>query len=134
MAVKYETKQRYLLMAFFASHPDEAVPVSTIASTLADAGVSKASIYRNLSFLEKEGVIRKEAKEGFRGASYRYLKAARCREHMHLACIKCGKTFHLDPPATEELINSVKNVAQFDIDSTSTVLYGICSSCKGASL
>ncbi len=134
MAAKYETKQRHLLMAFFASHPDEAVPVSIIASTLADAGVSKASIYRNLSILENEGVIRKEAKGGFREASYRYLKAARCRQHLHLACTKCGKTFHLDLPATERLINSVQNDAQFEIDSTSTVLYGICSSCKGIGL
>lgn len=131
MAIKYETKQRHLLMAFFASHPDEAIPVSAIASALAESGVSRASIYRNLSILESEGIVRKVAKEGFREASYRYLNAARCRQHLHLACTKCGKTYHLDLPATERLINSVQNDAQFEIDSSSTVLYGICSSCKG---
>ncbi len=131
MATKYKTKQRHLLMAFFASHPDEAIPVSAIISSLAGSGVSKASVYRNLSFLENDGMIQKVAKEGFREASYRYLKAARCRQHLHLVCTKCGKTYHMDLPASERLISSVQNDAQFEIDSSSTVLYGICATCKG---
>ena len=134
MAGKYDTKPRQLLQAFFAAHPDEAIPVSTIAAWLSSYGISQSSVYRNLSVMENEGTIRKVAKEGFREAAYRYLKAQRCGHMLHLSCIKCGKTYHLDLPSSENLISSVQNDAQFEIDSSSTVLYGICANCKGTSL
>ena len=130
MAAKYETKQRSILLAFFAAHPDESIPVSSITAALSSSGISQASVYRNLSLLENDGIIQRVAKEGFREASFRYLKAEGCRKHLHLSCTKCGRTFHLDLPSTENLIASVKNDARFEIDSSSTVLYGICSYCR----
>ena len=130
MAAKYETKQRTTLLAFFAAHPDEAIPVSTITDTLSSSGISQASVYRNLALLESEGMIQRVAKEGTREAYFRYLKAEGCKQHLHLSCTKCGKTFHLDLPSTENLIASVQNDANFEVDSSSTILYGICSSCK----
>lgn len=133
MATKYETKARKLLQAYFASHPDTSIPISQIINDLALYRISKASVYRNLSLLEQDGTLQKVAKEGSREGAYRYLKAGRCKEHLHLSCIRCGKTIHLDLPTTTSLITIIQNESSFHVDCTSSVIYGLCSSCNSIS-
>ena len=70
------------------------------------------------------------SKGGNRKVFYRYKAADECREHIHLSCSKCGKTYHMPLPATKTLIDSVKRNTDFEIDRTETVLYGVCKECK----
>ncbi|MBQ2580718.1 MAG: hypothetical protein II574_03720, partial [Ruminococcus sp.] len=74
--------------------------------------------------------LQRVTKGGSRRVYYRYKAADHCKEHIHLSCSKCGKTFHMDLPATNSLIDNVKKDSDFEIDRTETVLYGVCGSCK----
>ena len=126
----YTTKQRTVLLDFLQSHGDEVFSADQIAESLNGENISISAIYRNLSALESEGKLQRVTKGGSRRVYFRYKAADHCKEHIHLSCSKCGKTFHMDLPATNSLIDNVKKDSDFEIDRTETVLYGVCGSCK----
>lgn len=126
----YATKQRKVLLDFLKSHADEVFSADRICESLGSEDISLSAIYRNLSALEAAGKVQRVTKGGCRRVFYRYKAADKCREHIHLSCEKCGKTFHMPLPATNRLIDNVKKNTDFEIDRTETVLYGVCGECK----
>ncbi len=127
---KYQTKQRKALLTFFESHPDEIFSAKQIAEHMQADELSMSAVYRNLTELESEGTIQRAAKGGSKQAFYRFVGAESCKNHLHLACSRCGKTFHMDLPESAVLMDRVKDSSDFRIDSAKTVLYGVCGNCK----
>jgi len=127
---QYATKQRGALLAFLSDHADTPLTAKAIAEALSPEGVSLSAVYRNLAELEKEGRLQRITKDGSRQVYYRFTDAEGCRSHLHLSCFKCGKTFHMEAPVTEELLHTVAQGAHFDVDSSATILYGICEACQ----
>ena len=126
----YMTKQRRVLLTYLEGHPDQCFTARQIAGEVAAAGVSLSAVYRNLAELEGEGRIRRVTREGSRQVCYRYADARDCREHLHLSCSRCGRTYHMDLPATNHLIHTVEEDTDFQVDSAGTVLYGVCADCR----
>lgn len=126
---KYVTKQRKILLEFMTEHADDMLSAEQIAEELAGKGVSKSAVYRNLAELESEGRVSRVSRAGMREGLYRFTDAEECREHLHLSCVKCGKTFHMGVKATEQLIGTVEQATDFYVDN-STVLYGVCGDCR----
>lgn len=126
----YTTKQRKVLLDFLKSHADEVFSADIIAAELDGDGISLSAIYRNLAALESEDKIQRVTKNGSRKVFYLYKAADECREHIHLSCSKCGKTYHMPLPASDSLIADVRRNTDFEIDRTETVLYGVCKECK----
>ncbi len=127
---KYATRQRAALLRYLRSHADEPLSARQIADALAAEDISKSAVYRNLSVLETEGRVQRHTKNGSKAIFYRYLGAEACQDRLHLSCSRCGKTYHMDVSATNRLVHSVAQGSDFQIDSVSTVLYGICGSCQ----
>lgn len=127
---KYATKQRKLLLDYLTCHTDEPLTAEQIARDLAPTAISVSAIYRNLAQLEAEGSVRRVSAEGSRKTLYRYRDADVCADHLHLACARCGKTYHMDAAASTSLIRAVAREAGFAVDSASTVLYGVCGNCR----
>ncbi|MCR4615737.1 MAG: transcriptional repressor [Clostridiales bacterium] len=127
--MSYMTLQRKALIDVLEQHRDEPLSADRII-TLIGENASRSAVYRNLSALEKQGLIKKTAASGSNKTLYRYVGSDECRDHLHLECSACGKTYHLKVPATNALINDVMQDANFQIDSSSTVLYGICEKCR----
>lgn len=127
---KYMTKQRQMLLDVLAEHHDEALCARQIALLLGGNSVSVSAVYRNLSYLEESGSIKRIPKAGSHEVYYQYTSAPQCREKLHLSCKKCGKTFHMDTDSAENLISSIEKSDCFIIDKAETVLYGICSGCQ----
>ncbi|MBR3077890.1 MAG: transcriptional repressor [Oscillospiraceae bacterium] len=124
----YMTQPRKRLLNYLHQHADETLTAGQIAQDLPEISVS--AVYRNLSALEQDGAVRKVAKGGSREVFYQYLKAEECRDHLHLSCKKCGKTFHMDEAETEALLDAIAKLDGFTVDRTDTVLYGLCSGCQ----
>ena len=99
---KYATKQRKLLLDYLTCHTDEPLTAEQIARDLAPAAISVSAIYRNLAQLEAEGSVRRVSAEGSRKTLYRYRDADVCADHLHLACARCGKTYHTDAAASTQ--------------------------------
>lgn len=127
---RYETEQRKLMQVFFAHHPHDLFSAKQIWDSLGKESVSISAVYRNLSELESAGVIRKCVKSGTRGAFYQYTGAESCREHIHMVCKKCGKTFHMALEDTDALVRSASKYRNFAVDRSETVLLGLCGACK----
>ncbi len=127
--LSYMTSQRKALYETLEQHRDEALTAEQIMSFIGD-GVSRSAVYRNLASLEKQGAIKRTAAPGSNTVMYRYTGSDTCRNHLHLECSECGNTYHLNVPATAALINDVMQDASFQVDSSSTVLYGICEKCR----
>jgi len=126
---KYKTKQRSLLLDFLAKHPDEQLSAGRIAEALSGAEISTSAIYRNLAGLEQEGKLRRVPRPGSQETCYRYADAAPCRGHLHLSCLRCGKTVHVEEGKTDALAQSLASSEGFTLDKADTVLYGICADC-----
>ena len=124
----YMTKPRKRLLAYLQRHPDEALSAGQISQEL--DGISVSAVYRNLSAMENEGSVRRVSKNGSREVFYQYLDAGQCREHIHLSCKKCGKTFHMDAEQTEALVKTIAQLDRFAVDRGETVLYGVCENCQ----
>ena len=125
----YATLQRKALFEVLEAHRDEALCADQIISLMGD-NASRSAVYRNLSFFEKQGLVKKSAASGSNKVLYRYIGSKECRDHLHLECSKCGKTYHLKTPATNALIDGVMQDANFRIDTKGTVLYGVCEKCR----
>ena len=127
---QYKTKQRALLAQFLSRHPDETLSAREIAAALAGEGVSVSAVYRNLSRMEEEGLVRRASKAGSRETFFRYVEAEPCRHSLHMSCKRCGKTYHMDDRGAEELIRALTQNEHFALDRTETVLYGVCGTCR----
>lgn len=123
----YMTQPRKRLISYLHKHADETLTAGQISRELPEISVS--AVYRNLSALEQDGTVRRVAKAGSREVFYQYMKAEECKDHLHLSCKKCGKTFHMDEDETEALLASIARLDGFTVDRGDTVLYGVCDSC-----
>lgn len=127
---KYTTKQRMLLLDFLSGHIDETLSAGQIAKALSGKGISTSAIYRNLTVLEEEGRLRRSPKSGSTETYYRYVDNEYCRGHLHLSCLRCGKTVHLEETETDALVNRLAESEGFALDRTDTILCGICADCQ----
>ncbi|MBO4452924.1 MAG: transcriptional repressor [Clostridia bacterium] len=127
--MSYMTNQRKALLDLLEHHRDETLSADQIVEKIGESA-SRSAVYRNLSELEKQGLIKKIASSGSSKALYLYTGSDHCRDHIHLECSKCGRTYHLEAPTTDALIDNVMQDASFQIDRASTVLYGVCETCR----
>ena len=127
---KYMTKQRKLLLAYLSAHADETLPTGRIVEALAGREISASAIYRNLAELEREGKLKRSAKPGSQELFYRYTGAESCQGHLHLSCLRCGKTVHMEEDETDALVHRLAKSEGFALDRADTVLYGICADCQ----
>ncbi len=126
----YQTKQRRILLAFLADHPDESLSAADIARALDGRSVSVSAVYRNLAALEEEGKVRRITRSGSRETLYQYTDTEDCRSHLHLLCRSCGSTYHMNQEDAAALIEMLSRREQFAVDTTETVLYGTCEACQ----
>ena len=130
LMAKYITKQREILLSFLSAHTDEQMTARQIADALPQDSISLSAVYRNLSDLEKEGLLKRSVHEGSREVYFQYIASEKCKESMHLSCRVCGKSIHMsDSDAEQLLFNTLKNTG-FQIVKSETVLYGVCADCR----
>ena len=126
--MEYKTQTRQVIMDFMVKNPDRIFKASDIAQDL--PSVSLSTIYRNLSRLEKAGIVQIVGAEENKELQYRYTGPSKCQAKMHLVCKICGKFFHLDGPALKMLQLSVQRVSGFELDQQQSVLLGRCAGCS----
>ena len=128
--MQYATKQRKILLDTLKNHSDEMLSASQIIELVKNTSISRSAVYRNLSLLELSGNIKRITVTGTNKIYYRYCGSDECKEHLHLECSKCGKTFHMDISRTDSLVKNVMQDSKFKVDRASTVLHGICEKCQ----
>ena len=96
MKQEYSTKQRSAILEI-VSNSSTHVTATEIIDYLKSKGASAsvATVYRTLTKLEQEGVVKKMNFGDSRGACYQYTKDSECTQHFHLKCVECGELIHL---------------------------------------
>lgn len=92
--------------------------------------ISISAVYRNLSALEEEGILKCSIRENTREVYYQYIAAEGCKDSLHLSCRVCGKSIHLGEKEAAQLLHSTLESTGFQIDKTETILYGVCADCR----
>lgn len=126
----YMTSQRKLLYSFLKSHPDRQFSAREIAGALTDHGISQSAVYRNLTALEAQGLITRSMKEGCHETFYQFTHADACLNRIHMTCLKCGRTIHMDHDAAVKMMQHVLQTDGFRISTGKTILYGFCKNCN----
>lgn len=95
-----------------------------------DSAVSRSTVYRNLGFLIKKGVLNQISVSN---GPDRYDYMLGRQEHGHVICKKCGKLcdFKYDFDM-EKLKNRIFEESGIEISESGIIMKGICSSCKNA--
>ena len=128
----YKTSQRKILHDFLEKHPHGYFTVKQLAEELCarDGNISTSAIYRNLSVLVEEGIVKKYMYKSEREAYYRFIDCEACRNAIHAVCTECGKTFHINNVVAENFQNQLESYDGFKINKHKTTIYGICKSCR----
>lgn len=127
---KYLTRQRRQLLEYLSEHTDEQISARQIADALAKDQISISAVYRNLSVLEEEGLLKRSVREGTREVFYQYIASEECKDSLHLSCRICGRSIHLGQQEAAQLIHSTFESTGFQIDKSETILYGVCADCR----
>ncbi len=127
---KYLTRQRKQLLNYLSAHTDEQMTARQIADALEADQVSVSAVYRNLSALEEEGLLKRSVRDGTRDLFFQYIAAEPCKNSLHLSCRVCGKSIHLGARETRQLLSSTLESTGFQIDKSETILYGVCAECR----
>lgn len=94
-----------------------------------DTDINKSTVYRELEFLKKQGIIRElQLNED----SKRYEFSA--DHHHHLVCTNCAKIEHVELTKAETAIvsdqNSIEAKSRFKITRHELDFYGLCQNCQ----
>ena len=89
---RYLTRQRKQLLKYLSEHTDEQMTARQIADALTAESISISAVYRNLSALEEEGILKRSIRENTREVYYQYIAAEGCKDSLHLSCRVCGKS------------------------------------------
>ena len=128
----YKTEQRSKLLNVMQSEPHRYFTAKELADILDHHNISLSAVYRNLSTMSQEGIVKKTIGKNGREAVYRYINSDECKNEIHIRCLECGKIFHLDHAVSESFRNKLMEMYSFAIDSSKTVIMGLCENCRKA--
>lgn len=125
----YKTKQRSILLDFFAEHPENSYSAADLI-TSGELDMGAATIYRQLAKLSEEGSLNKIISSASDGAKYQFHPPLDCDKHIHLRCTKCGALELAECHFAHDLEEHLDADHGFTVDPKKTVIFGICRSCK----
>lgn len=127
---KYKTKQRDEILSFFRENADGCF---TAREVIENVHAGEATVFRTLSALVDEGVIKRFTGDSNRGgaAHYQFSSCTESDPHIHLRCEDCGRLIHMDCGFMEDIVSHFRADHGFSVDCSRTVIYGRCSSCSG---
>ena len=131
----YNTKQRERIIRCLKDAQERHFTAEELFYALSKADKANApalaTVYRTLDKLVKDGCIRKYSAGEGEKACFQYISdRADCGEHYHLKCTGCGALIHLDCSQMGMLVSHIRQKHRFILDTSRTVLYGLCAKCS----
>jgi len=99
-----------------------------------DPGVHLVTVYRTIELLKKEGLIDELDLLHLRGDRH-YYETHGPRDHIHVACLKCGKVREFESRLYEQLKSQIERDFGMKVTISRTEVGGYCAEClaKGVS-
>jgi Fur family transcriptional regulator, ferric uptake regulator len=94
-----------------------------------DSRIHRVTVYRTLDMLKRIGLIDELDLLHIRGDQH-YYESHGPRDHIHVACLRCGKVREVESRLFEQLKRQIEHDCQIKITVTRTEIGGYCSSCR----
>lgn len=95
-----------------------------------DAQIDRATVYRTLELLKKLRLIDELDLMHLTGEKHFY-EAKTTVDHMHLACLDCGRIEEFTSPLFERLKSEISRQRGFQIRVARLEVGGLCQACSG---
>ena len=120
------TKQRQIILETFLKMKNH-LTIDEVYSEVhkEHPAISKATVYRDLRHLAKNGLIRQVSQPD---ELERYDE--RTDQHYHFKCKSCCGIFDVDIPYLVDINETVKQKFDFEVEKNDIVFSGVCSECK----
>ena len=94
-----------------------------------DPTINKVTVYRTLAMLKKYGLVDELDLMHLEGGKH-YYEAKTTRDHIHLACVKCGRIQEFESSLFEKLKGQIERERQFRIKVVRVEAGGVCDRCQ----
>jgi Fur family ferric uptake transcriptional regulator len=94
-----------------------------------DPTLNKVTVYRTLGMLKKQGLVDELDLMHLEGGKH-YYEAKTTRDHIHLACTKCGRIQEFESSLFEKLKGQIERERQFRIKVVRVEAGGLCDRCR----
>ena len=124
------TRQRRTILAVIetAKRHLDATQILRHARKL-DSGIDRVTVYRTLALLKLHGLVDELDLMHLRGDGHYYERRPQ-RDHLHMACLRCGKIMEFESNLFERLKGQVERECRFHIVVTRLEIGGYCASCR----
>ena len=126
--LKFTRQREVILEAIYNSHdhhsPEEIL--SLVKKHYPSENIGIATIYRNLTFFEEEGLV-ESISFGKDGKKY---EIGHRHHHDHLICIECGKIIEFIDEVIEKQQEEVAKKYNFKMHDHIMKIEGICQDCQ----
>ena len=96
-----------------------------------DATVDRSTVYRTLQMLKRQGLIDELDLMHIHGEGHYYERRLN-RDHIHMACLRCGKIMEFVSDVFDKLKRQVERDCSFQIVVSRLEIGGYCSACRAA--
>jgi Fur family ferric uptake transcriptional regulator len=94
-----------------------------------DPTINKVTVYRTLGMLKRYGLVDELDLMHLQGGKH-YYEAKTTRDHIHLACLACGRIQEFESSLFEKLKGQIERERQFRISTVRVEAGGVCDRCK----
>jgi Fur family transcriptional regulator, ferric uptake regulator len=124
------TRQRRVVVQVMESAPRhmDASEIFEIAHEI-DPNITRVTVYRTLDMLKSHGLIDELDLLHLRGHRH-YYESHGPRDHIHVACIRCGKVREFESELYEQLMEQISRDCGLEITITRTEVGGLCADCR----
>ena len=124
------THQRKLLVDLIQK-ADRHLDASTLWQRARDQDprLNRVTVYRTLTLLEKHGLVDELDLLHLHGEKH-YYEARPTRDHLHLACLKCGRIMEFESSLFEKLKGQIEREKKFTIQVVRMEVGGFCAACR----
>jgi Fur family ferric uptake transcriptional regulator len=94
-----------------------------------DPTLNKVTVYRTLAMLKKLGLVDELDLMHLQGGKH-YYEAKATRDHVHLACLNCGRIQEFESSLFEKLKGQIERERRFSISVVRVEAGGYCAECR----
>jgi len=130
--LKFTRQREVILKAIYNSkghHSPEEI-LSLLKEEFPEENIGIATIYRNLTFFEEEGLV-ESISFGKDGKKY---EIGHKKHHDHLVCLECGKIIEFIDDVIEKRQEEVAKKYNFKMHDHIMKIVGICQECQNKNL
>ncbi|MFQ5816779.1 MAG: Fur family transcriptional regulator [Terriglobia bacterium] len=94
-----------------------------------DASIDRVTVYRTLNLLKRHGLVDELDLLHLGGTSH-YYERRPSRDHIHMACLRCGKIREFESTLFDRLKGQIERDCQFHIAVVRVEMGGYCTACR----